>query len=68
MGNIKRKFGVKRERSPFVLTPDFVYVMGGRNGPLFVKFQEYCCKAFTILRKNAYMFINLFAMVTAIRL
>ena len=26
-GNIKTKFGVKRERAPFVLTPDFVHVM-----------------------------------------
>lgn len=37
LGNIKSKFGVKRERAPFVLTPDFVYVMGKkggtRNGP-----------------------------------
>ena len=35
LGNIKTKFGVKRERAPFVLTPDFVFVMGkrGATGP-----------------------------------
>ena len=30
LGNIKYKAGVKRERAPFVLTPDFVYIMGGK--------------------------------------
>lgn len=29
LGNIKKKFGIKRERAPFVLTPDFVYVICG---------------------------------------
>ena len=32
LGNIKYKAGVKRERAPFVLTPDFVYIMGGKVG------------------------------------
>lgn len=32
LGKIKYKAGVKRERAPFVLTPDFVYIMGGRVG------------------------------------
>ena len=63
LGNIKRKFGVKRERAPFVLTPDFVYVMGGKSGENFVRFQEMCCRAYLILRRNAHMFINLFAMM-----
>ncbi|KJE93282.1 phosphoinositide-3-kinase gamma catalytic subunit [Capsaspora owczarzaki ATCC 30864] len=63
LGNIKRKFGIKRERAPFVLTPDFVYVMGKREGFQFQKFQEYCCQAFLALRRKANMFINLFAMM-----
>lgn len=29
MGNFKTKFGMKRERAPFLLTPAFVGVMGG---------------------------------------
>lgn len=63
LGNIKRKFGIKRERAPFVLTPDFVYVMGTKNSERFARFQELCCQAYLILRRNAYMFINLFAMM-----
>jgi phosphatidylinositol kinase/protein kinase (PI-3 family) len=30
LGNYKKKFGIKRERAPFVFTPDFAYVMGGK--------------------------------------
>ena len=66
LGNIKRKFGIKRERAPFVLTPDFVYVMGTKTSERFAKFQDICCQAYIILRRNAYMFINLFAMVLGI--
>ena len=63
MGNIKRKFGIKRERAPFVLTPDFVYVMGTKTGENFRRFQDYCVKAYLIVRRNASLFINLFAMM-----
>lgn len=67
LGNIKKKFGIKRERAPFVLTPDFVYVMGKKEGMESVQFQkfiDYCVRAYLILRKKANMFINLFAMVS----
>eukprot|EP01136_Pigoraptor_vietnamica_P032641 Opistho-1_new@94732 len=63
LGNFKSKFGVKRERAPFVLTPDFVFVMGRRDGEQFARFQEYCCQAYLILRRHANMLINLFAMM-----
>lgn len=29
LGNLKSKFGVRRETAPFALTPDFARVMGG---------------------------------------
>ncbi|XP_041860991.1 phosphatidylinositol 4,5-bisphosphate 3-kinase catalytic subunit gamma isoform isoform X2 [Melanotaenia boesemani] len=41
LGNRKHFLGVKRERVPFVLTPDFLYVMGrvkGRNSLYFQRF------------------------------
>ena len=31
LGNIKYKFGMKRELAPFVLTSEFIHVMGGRG-------------------------------------
>lgn len=63
LGNYKKKFGVKRERAPFVFTPDFAYVMGGKDSQDFQKFLEICCNAYNILRKHASIFINLFAMM-----
>lgn len=39
LGNTKRFYGIQRERVPFVLTPDFVYVMGGENSEMFQRFK-----------------------------
>lgn len=64
LGNYKKKFGIKRERAPFVFTPDFAYVMGGKDSPDFMTYVNLCCTAYNILRKNAAIFINLFAMVS----
>jgi hypothetical protein len=36
------KFGVKRERAPFVLTPDFVYVMGKKGERAGTDFEFFC--------------------------
>lgn len=55
--------GIKRERAPFVLTQEFVYVMGKKRSPNFRLFATLCCKAFNILRKHAHLFITLFSMV-----
>jgi len=63
LGNYRKKFGFKRERAPFVFTPDFAYVMGGRDSKDFLKFVDICCKAYNVLRKHANVFINLFAMM-----
>lgn len=32
LGNWKSKFGIKRERVKFILTPDFVYALSGGKG------------------------------------
>jgi hypothetical protein len=38
--------------------------MGGKESEKFNKFVDICCTAYTILRKQANIFINLFSMVT----
>ena len=43
LGNIKYKAGVKRDRAPFVLTPDFVYIMGGKVR----RVHSWCCYCLT---------------------
>ena len=55
--------GFKREWAPFVLTPDFVYVMGGEGSDSFETYKNLCCRAFLTLRRHAELIINLFSMV-----
>lgn len=56
---------VYRDRVPFVLTSDMVYVInnGEKQSDKFQLFVDLCCQAFNILRKNANLFLNLFALV-----
>ncbi|KAI1309369.1 Phosphatidylinositol 4,5-bisphosphate 3-kinase catalytic subunit beta isoform [Halotydeus destructor] len=65
LGNFKEKFGIKRERSPFILPNDFVYIItsGGKKGKQFETFKDYCVKAFLILRKHGSIILSLFAMM-----
>eukprot|EP01088_Endostelium_zonatum_P015669 TRINITY_DN3956_c0_g1_i1.p1 TRINITY_DN3956_c0_g1~~TRINITY_DN3956_c0_g1_i1.p1 ORF type:complete len:1236 (-),score=318.64 TRINITY_DN3956_c0_g1_i1:189-3761(-) len=63
LGHFKQKFGVKRERAPFVFTPDYAYVMGGKGSADYNTFVETCKKAYNILRRYSHVFLNLFAMM-----
>ncbi|CAG2112887.1 unnamed protein product, partial [Medioppia subpectinata] len=67
LGKFKEKFGIRRERVPFVLTNDFVYVITHGQKPErsddFIRFQQYCEQAFMIIRKRGSFIISLFAMM-----
>eukprot|EP00019_Armaparvus_languidus_P003104 CAMPEP_0168590316 /NCGR_PEP_ID=MMETSP0420-20121227/6501_1 /TAXON_ID=498008 /ORGANISM="Pessonella sp." /LENGTH=891 /DNA_ID=CAMNT_0008625963 /DNA_START=203 /DNA_END=2874 /DNA_ORIENTATION=- len=63
LGNYKKKFGFKREKAAFVLTPDFAKVLGGKDGESFAEFVRFGCQAYNIVRKHASLFITLFAMM-----
>jgi hypothetical protein len=63
LGNYKTKFGYKRERAPFVFTPDFAYVMGGKDAEPYKRFVATACRAYNIIRHHANLFISLFAMM-----
>ena len=63
LGNMMTFMKFKRERAPFVFTPEFLYVMGGQNSENFAKFVEICGTAYNIIRKNASTFITLFKMM-----
>uniref|UniRef100_A0A8B9HR82 phosphatidylinositol-4,5-bisphosphate 3-kinase n=1 Tax=Astyanax mexicanus TaxID=7994 RepID=A0A8B9HR82_ASTMX len=66
LGNFKSKFGIKRERVPFILTHDFIHVIQqGKTGNTekFGSFRQYCEDAYLILRKNGNLFITLFALM-----
>ncbi|KAL4221541.1 Phosphatidylinositol 4 [Mactra antiquata] len=64
----KKKFGINRERVPFVLTEDFISVIAkGRDQPHktkeFERFQNLCIKAYIVLRKQSDLVINLLTMM-----
>ncbi|EDV43114.1 uncharacterized protein Dana_GF18327, isoform B [Drosophila ananassae] len=67
LGHFKEKFGVKRERVPFVLTHDFVYVINNgcndREAKEFCHFQDLCERAFLALRKHGCLILSLFSMM-----
>lgn len=61
LGNVMTFHGIKRERAPFVLTPDFVFVM--KSYKCFNEFCDLCARAFNIARKHSRIFITLFTMM-----
>lgn len=63
LGNFKSKYGVKRERAPFVFTPDFAYVLGDKGSETFEKFVRVACRAYNILRRCSHEFITLFSLM-----
>ena len=55
LGHTKSALGgtINRDKSPFILTDDFVYILGGKLGEKSENFQifsELCCDLFNILR------------------
>ncbi|XP_076048999.1 phosphatidylinositol 4,5-bisphosphate 3-kinase catalytic subunit delta isoform-like [Oratosquilla oratoria] len=66
LGHFKEKFGIKRERQPFVLTHDFIHIITKGHhtkSDEFILFKEYCERAFLILRRYGSFIISLFAMM-----
>lgn len=63
LGNYKSKFGIKRERAPFIFTPAMAHVLGGTSSSEFKSFEERCCEAYNVLRTESHHFINLFQLM-----
>lgn len=66
LGHTKHFLGVNRERVPFVLTPDFLYVMGrvkGRNSLYFQCFRDTCTQAYLSLRSHSRLLVTLFSLM-----
>ena len=56
LGNFKSKYGVKRERAPFVFTPAMRAVMDDAQYQTFV---DLCCDIYNVLRENAALLVSL---------
>ncbi|KAK7883984.1 hypothetical protein WMY93_027107 [Mugilogobius chulae] len=72
LGNWKYVLGVSRERVPFVLTPDFLYVMGRikhKNSLYFDRFKDICMQAYLSLRSQSQLLVTLYniMMLTGMR-
>jgi len=63
LGNYKKKYGFKRERAPFIFTPQYAHVLDGKNSEPFKRYIDLCGKAYNILRRHKDVFINLFQMM-----
>lgn len=55
LGNFKSKFGIKREKAPFVFTTQFLHVMGGVDSERYLYFVEVCGHAYNIVRRNGHV-------------
>jgi hypothetical protein len=64
LGNYKKKLNIKRENAPFVFTNMYYYVLVGdlkneKDSEAYTLFKKLCCEAFTIIRKNGDLIMNL---------
>ena len=62
LGNFKSKFFIKRERTPFLLTPMMANVYSTIGSEEY--FKTACVKAYNILRHNAQRLINMFIIMS----
>ena len=65
LGNFKWKYGIKRERAPFVFTPAFAAVLGGAGSDMYRRFEDVCVEAFMILRRNSSLLVTLFSLMVS---
>ncbi|KAJ0179212.1 hypothetical protein K1T71_004924 [Dendrolimus kikuchii] len=65
LGDAQMFGNFKRDRAPFVLTHDMVYVINGGERPTqrFQHFVELCCMAFNIVRAHHDHILDLFALM-----
>ena len=67
MGNVQKFGTIRRDRVPFVLTPDMAYVInfGEATSYNFQHFVELCCGAFNVIRKNSELILNLLGLMVS---
>merc|ERR1712228_613079 len=67
LGNFKSKFGIKRERSPFVFSPQMKYAIdaGAKKCPLYDEFLQHCAEAYNVLRARSRLLLVLFSLMVS---
>ena len=63
LGNFKSKYGFKRERAPFVFTPQYAHVMGGVGSAQYERFLDVAAHSYNIIRKHGHLLLALFTLM-----
>lgn len=65
LGNAQMFGTFRRDRAPFVLTPDMAFVINGGYEPSsrFQDFVDLCCKAFNVIRRHSNLLLNLLSLM-----
>lgn len=65
LGNSQMFGSFRRDRAPFVLTPDMAFVINGGYEPSsrFQDFVDLCCKAFNVIRSHSNLLLNLLSLM-----
>ncbi|KAL5502372.1 hypothetical protein EMCRGX_G009134 [Ephydatia muelleri] len=63
-GNAQIFGSFKRDRAPFVLTPDMAYVINNWDKPMasFQSFVDLCCSAYNELRRHTHLLLSLLSL------
>ncbi len=67
LGNAQKFGTIRRDRVPFVLTPDMAYVInsGDTMSHNFQHFVELCCQGFNVIRRNGDLILNLLCLMVS---
>ncbi|KAF0701279.1 Aste57867_8208 [Aphanomyces stellatus] len=63
LGFMKYQYGIKREQTPFVFTPEMAHVFGGVGTEDFTKFQATCGEAFNVVRRHLHLLVSLLVLM-----
>lgn len=65
LGNAQMFGSFRRDRAPFVLTPDMAFVINGgyESSSRFQDFVDLCCKGFNFIRRHSNLLLNLLSLM-----
>jgi phosphatidylinositol kinase/protein kinase (PI-3 family) len=68
LGNFLSFAGIQRETTPFLLPPEFMYVLGGPTGASYLEFVRISHRAYLAVRRRADRLLTMFTMMMSVGL